>query len=61
LLQPDLPTIEGASIFGDAKITMALLDRLTHHCRVLETRIDSLRFKNSAAQEHKKRRRNAGV
>ena len=62
IVTSNLPFAQWTSVFGDAALTAALLDRLTHHCAIHQFEWESIRFTDSlgAAGKRKNKPRSAG-
>ena len=61
IVTSNLPFAQWTSVFGDAALTAALLDRLTHHCSIHQFDWESIRFTESlgATAKRKKKTRSA--
>ncbi len=55
LVTTNLDFASWTEVFGDGRLTGALLDRLTHRCHIIEFQGDSYRFKESLRRKEKAR------
>ena len=55
IVTSNLPFAEWAQVFGNERMTGALLDGLTHHCHILEINGESYRLREAKKRESRKR------
>lgn len=53
IITTNLEFAEWTQVFGEERLTAALLDRLTHHCHILLMNGESFRFRQSLRRQEK--------
>ncbi len=55
IVTTNLPFDEWAKVFPDPRLAKAVVDRLTHRARIIETGSESWRFKHGLARNKRRR------